>query len=126
MQKLALAAVLATLALTGCGKPTTITADKPVDPDAATVAAAAPVKLPPALLASKSFRCKDNTLVYVDFFNDEMTANFKKDKTATPVPLAAAKAGDPYMGQGYTVKGEAKDSSVTITEPGKAAQVCDA
>ena len=126
MQKIALASVLTAFALAGCGQPTTITADKPFDPDAAKVSAAPQVKLPPALLASKSFRCKDNTIVFVDFFNDELSANLKKDKAGTPIALTAAKAGDPYTGQGYTVKGEASDKSVTITQPGKDAQACDA
>ena len=123
---LAMTSVLAALALSACGKPETITAGSPSDPDAAKVAAAPQVKLPPALLAAKTFRCKDNTLVYVDFFNDKMTANIKKEKTGTPTALTAPAAGEPYTGSGYTVKGEAGDKTVTITQPGKDAQACDA
>ncbi len=126
MQKLALASVLAAFALSACGEPTTITASRPSDPDADKVKSAPQVKLPPALLASKTFRCKDNSLLYVDFFNDQMTANVKKEKTGTPTALTAPKAGDPYTGGGYTVKGEATDKTVTITQPGKDAQPCDA
>ena len=69
------AALLApALLLAGCNnKPTTIVGGGPADPTANQIAAAPPVKLPPALLASKSYRCKDNTLVYVDWFNANMT-----------------------------------------------------
>ena len=58
-------------------KPTTIVGEGPVDVDAEKIKAAPPVKLPPAMLASKSYRCKDNSLIYIDWFNDNMTANLR-------------------------------------------------
>ncbi len=107
-------------------KPTTIVAGGPSDPDAAKIAAAKPIKLPPAMLASKSYRCKDNSLIYVDWFNDNQTANLHlKEKTSVPTVLSAPKAGDPYTGGDYTLTGTATAKSVSLKKGG-AAQDCDA
>ncbi|WP_420136683.1 hypothetical protein [Sphingomonas sp.] len=106
-------------------KPTTIVAGGPADPTANEIANAPPVKLPPAMLASKSYRCKDNTIVYVDWFNDNTTANLRlKEKTADPIALAAPSAGAPYTGGDYTLTGDAKASSVTLAKGG-ASQTCE-
>ncbi len=106
-------------------KPTTIVGSGPVDPDAEKIKNAPPVKLPPALLASKSYRCKDNTLVYVDWFNDGTSANFKPKKEATPVALTAPAAGQPYTGGDVTVTGSADAKSITLKKGGSS-QACDA
>jgi membrane-bound inhibitor of C-type lysozyme len=107
-------------------QPTTIVAGGgPNDPTANQIAAAPPVKLPPAMLASKSYRCKDNSLIYVDWFNDNMTANLRlKDKAATPVNLTAPSAGAAYSGGSYELTGTAEAKSVTLKKSG-ASQVCD-
>jgi hypothetical protein len=119
-------APLAALLLASCNtEPTTVTATEN-DPQAAEVAAAPPVKLPPAMLASKSYRCKDNTLVYVDWFNDSMTANVRTEKGGTPTALSAPAAGQPYVGGGYTVSGTADAKTASITKPGGSAQTCEA
>jgi len=107
-------------------QPTTIVAGGPSDPDADKIKSAPPIKMPPAMLASKSYRCKDNSLIYIDWFNDNQTANLHlKDKTATPIVLSAPKAGDPYAGDAYTLTGTATAKSVTLKKGG-AAQDCDA
>lgn len=107
-------------------QPTTIVAGGPADPDADKIKSAPPIKMPPAMLASKSYRCKDNSLVYIDWFNDNQTANLHlKDKSATPIVLNAPKAGDPYVGDAYTLTGTATAKSVTLKKGG-AAQACDA
>jgi hypothetical protein len=126
MKKLAIASLSLSALLAACGQPETITAGKPSDPDAAQVAAAAPVKLPPALLASKTYRCKDNSLAYVDFFNDGTSANIRSEKGGTPTALTAPAKGEAYAGGGYTVSGTAEAKTISITRPGKGAQDCDA
>ena len=117
----------ALLLLAACDtKPTTIVAGGPSDPDADKLKAAPPVKLPPAMLASKSYRCKDNSLIYVDWFNDNQTANLHlKEKGSSPTVLNAAKPGDPYTGGDYTLTGTATSKSVTLKKGG-AGQDCDA
>lgn len=104
--------------------PTTIVGSGPVDPDAEKIKAAPPVKLPPAMLASKSYRCKDNKLVYVDWFNDGTSANFRPKKDAAPVALTAPAPGQPYVGGDVTVSGTADAKAITLTTGG-ASQSCD-
>jgi len=107
--------------------PTTIVAGGgPADPDADKIKAAKPVKLPPAILANKSYRCKDNSLIYIDWFNDNQSANLHlKEKTATPVVLAAPSVGAPFVGGDYTLTGNAASKSVNLKKGG-AGQDCDA
>ena len=106
--------------------PTTIVAGGPADPDADKIKAAKPVKLPPAILANVSYRCKDNSLIYVDWFNDNQSANLHlKDKTATPVQLSAPSVGAPFVGGDYTLTGNATSKSVNLKKGGSG-QDCDA
>ena len=120
---LAAAALCALLA--GCNaKPTTLTQGEPADPTANQVATAPPVALPPSVEATKSYRCADNSLVFVDFMSDKTSANLRKTKDGDAVALTAPAAGQPYAGGGYTVSGSG--DTATITQPGKSAQACTA
>lgn len=113
-----LALALPLIFLAGCGsKPTTITGSGPADTQAADIAAAPPVKLPPAMLASKTYRCKDNSIIYVDYFNDNVTANLHTKKDGTPIPLAAPAAGQPFAGGGYELTGQPDSNAVTFKSP---------
>lgn len=98
-------ALVAAAALAGCDNSDhTIVAD-PVSPDpqANAVANAGDVVLPPSIAASKSYRCKDNSLVYIDWLSDG-SARVKKDRNevGTSVP-----AGD------ASLQGDAKAASIT-------------
>jgi hypothetical protein len=126
MQKIALAPLALVLLLSACGKPETITAGNLMDPDAEKIKAAPPVKLPPAMLASTTYRCKDNSVVSIDWFNDGTTANIHPKKDASPIALIAPAPGQPYVGSDYEVTGKADDKSVTVKKPGGSAQACDA
>ena len=121
------AALLATLLVSGCNShPTVITGGGPADPTANQIAAAPPVKLPPALVATKTYRCKDNSLVYIDWFNDNMTANLKvKKKDADAHHLTAEAAGQPFSGDGYQLTGTPTSASVTYKDPKGGGQSCD-
>ncbi|CAM8667694.1 MULTISPECIES: hypothetical protein [Sphingobium] len=94
----------------------------PADPMAAELANAAPVELPPSVKANKQFRCKDNSLIFVDFMTDDKTANLRTEKGGSPTKLVAAEAGQPYTADGFEVSGQG--DAVTITVPGKGAQAC--
>lgn len=116
-------ALAASALLAGCNsQPQNITAED-IDPTAKEIAAAPPVKLPPAITASKTYRCKDNGLVYVDFFNDGTSAQIRTVKDGTPIALTAPAAAQPFAGGGYTVTGSGK--TVSITQPGKGEQSCN-
>lgn len=116
------AAAVALVALSACeNKPTEVTNVAP-DPMASVLANKAPVELPPAIKADVSLRCKDNSLAFVTFFEGDKQALVKTTKDGTPVKLTADKAGDPLKADGYVMTGTPK--SVTLTQPGKPAQVC--
>ena len=96
--------IVAAAALAGCDNSDhTIVAD-PAGPDpmANAVANVGSVTLPPSIQASKAYRCKDNSLIYVDWLNDN-TARVKKTKdevgtTVTPADAASPLKGDPKAG----------------------------
>lgn len=110
--------------LSACsGEPENITAGDN-DPDAAQVAAAPPVELPPMLTGSRTYRCKDNSLVHIDFFNNN-TALYKAEKNATTgTTLTAAGPDQPYTAEGFSVSGNS--DNIELTTPGKGSTTCKA
>ena len=118
MKSLPLMTAAAALALTlgACqkNKPEVIDTRAP-DPLASQLANAAPVELPPSMVASVTFRCKDNSLVYVDFFKGNTQANLKLKKTDTPIILKADKDGDPLAANGYSMTGD--QDAIKLTKP---------
>ncbi len=116
MQKtlLLIAASAATLALAACNdQPETI---NQYDAQAQALENAAPVELPPAITASRTYRCSDNSLVYVDFYNDN-TAQLRTSQTGDTTVLTAAGGNPPYTAEGHSVSANAEN--VRITAPGK-------
>jgi len=63
------------------------------------------VVLPPAITASKTYRCKDNSLVYIDWIADG-TARVKADKNEVGTSVMLGEEGAP-------LSGSAADASVT-------------
>ena len=89
-------------ALAGCNKEDhTIVAGPNVTDDNA-AAANGPVALPPSVTASKSYRCKDNSLVYIDWLSDG-TARVKKPREEVGAQLTP----------GTELKGDSKASTIT-------------
>lgn len=119
-----LVATAALSLLSACGsddKPEVV--GGPADPLANQLANAAPVELPPSVKANKQFRCKDNSLIFVDYMSDDKTALLRTEKTGSSTKLTAAEAGQPFTAEGgFEVKGSG--NAVTITVPGKGAQAC--
>ncbi len=118
---LAAAAIGSALFLTAC-KQETISGDAP-DPDAAALNAAKPVELPPMVTQSRTYRCKDSSLVFVEFFSNN-TAVYRASKGGAGTTLTAAEPGKPYAADGYSVSGDGPQ--VTIAAPGKPSQDCKA
>ena len=119
------AATAALLALAACNskpaQPDVL--DSNPDPMANQLANRAPVELPPAIKADKSFRCKDNSLLYVTLFDGDKLALVKTSQTGTPARLTAEKAGEPLTAEGgWKMTGDEK--AITLTTPKKAAQTC--
>ena len=117
----------AAAALAGCDQSgNTIVQKGPPDTMAEELKNAPPVELPKAIVASHSYRCKDNTLVYVDWLAENSGANVRTDKSAASTPLKPGADGkSPFTAEGgYSVAGAAEDANVTIALPGKGSQSC--
>ncbi|HEY0629268.1 MAG TPA: hypothetical protein VGD23_08065 [Sphingomicrobium sp.] len=122
---------LSMLTLAACNsEPETIVAGERPDPMAAELANAAPVELPPAIASSKTYRCKDNSLVQIDWLAQDKGAYVHGEgRTQTHLKPAAPVEGQPASTDltaegGYVLKGNATASTVTLAVPGKAAQSC--
>ena len=127
MKILPMTAVAALLALAACNsKPATPEVlDSNPDPMANTLANAAPVELPPAIKSEKTLRCKDNSLLYVTFFEGDKQAVVKTKKDGPATTLKSEVAGSPKTAEGgWSMTGN--ESSVTLTAPSKSAQICRA
>lgn len=114
---------VALLSLAGCNsEPETIVAG-PADPMANEIANAAPVKLPPAVSASVPFRCKDNSVAFVDFF-DGSFVNYRAKRGDAPVHLDKDAEGEGFTGDGYKLTGT--PASITLTLPEGEPKTCTA
>src|SRR6478609_4707638 len=118
----------ATAALAGCNKEShTIVSGSP-DSGESNSAKNASVQLPPSILATKLYRCADNSVVTVDYLSDNKSANVKAGKDGSPVQVTSAEAGKPMTSAdgAISVDGSATGSSAKIAVPGHPAQTCNA
>lgn len=121
-------ALLPFLALAACNsKPTVIQAQDDSDDMKTAVANAAPVTLPPSISSSKTYRCKDDSIVTLDFYSDGKSVGVHPKPDTRAVVAKADAAGQPMVTAdgAYTVSGTATATSVDITMPGKGKQACD-
>ena len=118
------AALCAIASLAACNNEPEVVDTNP-DPQAAELAKAAPVELPPSIQSSRTYRCKDNSLVYIDFYTNN-TALVRREKGAEPpiATLTATTAGQAYTAEGYVISGNAE--TIDYTAPGKGTQSCKA
>ena len=116
MSKQLTAIALFAAALAGCDSET-LTGNGPADPrDANQLAnAVANVQLPPSIVASRKYRCGDNSLISIDWLSDG-TANSARvtPDGGTAVNVAQAEAGGDYTAEGTTLKGDPQATSVTF------------
>lgn len=124
------------LALAACNKTET-----PAEGEAgaeSTAATAAPVEMPPAITASGTYRCADNTILYVDFLGQNEAADIRVgDKAAAAVrvtapapeaPVAGAAPAAAPAGPLKSADGESSLSGsgaqINVKLAGKGAQTC--
>lgn len=114
---------LALLALSACNNEPQVIDTRAPDP-LAEKAKLAPKKIvPPTIEATVTFRCKDNSVVTVDFFKEGKMANLHTEKNAMPKNLQAPEAGQPFVAEGgYKLTGN--KSAVTVEVPGKGSRSC--
>src|SRR5437762_2321896 len=125
MKHLTLLPLAAVAMLAACHQPTLQEkqAAEEANQAAAMNAAAAAAPLPPAMRSEKTFRCKDNSLAYVTFFEGDTQVVVKDKQDGPATMLTAPRAGDAYTATGgWTLTG--KESGITLTRPGKGAVSC--
>ena len=118
----AAATVAAVLALGACSNEPEVLDPNP-DPRAAEIANAAPVEPPPMIQASRTYRCKDNSLLYADFYTNN-TVNVRDKKDGPGTILTAPAADQPYAAEGYSLSANA--AQISYSAPGKGVQSCKA
>ncbi|MDP9162857.1 MAG: hypothetical protein M3N06_02035 [Pseudomonadota bacterium] len=122
MNRTLLLAALAATALSACDKSDhNIVAGSKEDNVTVNTAA---VVLPPSIESSQSYRCKDNSVVYIDWLNDKKTADVSATKGGTATRLTSAEAGKAMTAAGYSLTGTKDSKSITLERPGKASQSC--
>ena len=120
----AAAAALLSLAACNQNKPEEVSSITP-DPQAEALKNAPKVELPPSIAASKSMRCGDNTLVFVDFFQGDKQVQIKTAKDGPGTMLKASAAGEPYVADGgFKLTGNAK--TATVVTPNEGTRTCKA
>ena len=128
MTRIALTLTLVAAAeLAGCDNSDhTIVAGGPDEGEPTNVAANANVTLPPSITASKTYRCADNDVVYVDWLSDG-TANIRTEQNGSPTHLTALEPGKPITAPGgYSINGKSDAPSVRISVPGQSEESCKA
>ena len=120
--------LVAAAALAGCNDENhNIVARGPDEGATGNATANANIQLPPSISSSKTYRCADNKLVYVDWLSDNKSANVRTEQGGVPTLVTTAEPGKPMTGAaGYSVSGTASASSATIAVPGHSAQTCKA
>lgn len=115
--------LIAAAALAACSEKAPETVDtRAPDPNAAAIANAAPVELPPAIRDQKTYRCADNSLVYVTWFVGDKQASARAGE-GTPVIVKSAEGKSPWTGDdGTTLSGT--DTNIVLTPAGGKALSC--
>ncbi len=98
--------IAAAAAIAGCEAETIVSEPGGPDPMANAVANAGNVTLPPSIAASKVYRCKDNSILYVDWLSDG-SARVKKERSEVGTPVAA--------GEGSPLQGDAQAATITYS-----------
>lgn len=116
------AAALAALFILGaCDREPEVINTNP-DPMADELAAAGPVELPPPVVASHSYRCADNSVVFVDVLGDNKSANIRTSRDDLPTQVTAPEPGQPMTAEGFSLSGTGEE--VQIAVDGGEAQRC--
>lgn len=119
-------APLSMLALAACNKTET-----PAEGEAGTetaAAPAAPLEMPPAITASGTYRCADNTILYVDFLGKNEAADIRvAEKSATAIrvtaPTATDTAATPPAAEEAAPAGPLKSADGATSLSGSGAQI---
>lgn len=120
--KFAAATIAAFLSLAACSSEPEVVDANP-DPQAEALANAPPVEAPPMIQASNTYRCRDNSLVYIDFYTNN-TARVRPERGVPGTLVTAPETGQPYTAEGYSVSGSGEQ--ISYTSPDAGTQTCNA
>ena len=119
----AAAAIVGSLALSACNTEPETVGPVDTDPQKEALAKAAPKQLPPAIRESKTYRCRDNSIIYVSFMTDGVSAAVRDAQEEPPIAtLRAAAPGQPFTSGGYSLSGSG--DQVTYNSPDAGSQTC--
>ncbi len=142
---LAVASFAALIALAACGESEPEVVGGMADPNHEEIDEMAPAELPPMRTREASFRCADNSVVYVSFYTNDSQVGVSMERGAVQTILhnealaaaedaenetgedaAEAPAGPPrYSGEGYTLIGASDASSIQFARNGGSLQRCN-
>lgn len=78
------------------------------------------VMLPPSIKRSHSYRCRDNSLITIDFLSDDVTINLRSENTISR--LKAPRPGEAFTDGRHVVDGDG--ANIELIRPGKEPQTC--
>lgn len=119
-------ALVAAAALAGCNSNDHTITGGPDTGNSTEVSNNANVTLPPAIAATKLYRCSgDNSVVQVDWLSDNKTANVRIGENAPATQVTAPEPGQPMAAaDGLTITGAAAGSSISVKLPTGATKSC--
>jgi hypothetical protein len=110
---LTMLAIAAAGALAACDNSDhNIVAGEPFDPQANAVQNLETVELPPSIVASHVYRCRDNSVVYVDWLSND-TARIKQTRDEIGTTVTKGEDGA-YTAEGQSLSGAPADQTITI------------
>ena len=105
--------LVAAAALAGCdGGNNTIVVGPAGMEDENSAANLANVQLPPSIVASHVYRCRDNSLVYIDWLSND-TARIKQDRGEVGTSVTKGEDGA-YTAEGQSLTGAPDSQSITV------------
>lgn len=107
-----LLAIIAAAALAGCESEPIVVGGPPDDPANQAPVANGPIELPPSIVASHAYRCRDNSLVYIDWLSND-TARIKQDRNGVGITVTKGEDGA-YTAEGQRLSGAADASSISV------------
>ncbi|MEM8696513.1 MAG: hypothetical protein AAGE05_10870 [Pseudomonadota bacterium] len=139
----AVAPLAALVALAACSEQEPDVVGGMADPNADEIEELDPEELPPMRTREASFRCDDNSVVYVSFYTNDTQVGVAAEQDAVQTILpneamaeaaegeeatedaAEATDGPPrYSGEGHTLVGESDASTIQYARPGGGLQSC--
>ena len=115
-RNLCIAPLLAAVALAGCDPASNTVVLNPdgTEVNQAQEEAVSNVQLPPSIVGSGKYRCKDNSLISVDWLSDG-TSNSARvtPEGGAAVTLTEADADGPYTAEGASLTGDPRAAMIT-------------